>query len=162
MENNQLYNDYITDTLRAARRRVDPNHRRDGARERSPAMNVSATEGKLLQVLALMVGARRVLEIGTLGGYSGIHFARALPDDGQVGDARTRSASCQLSRAATFERAGVDCQNRDSRRTRPPIRCAQLSAGETPNRSTWFSWTPTKKTTSNTSNCRYRCCAKAA
>ena len=49
-----------------------------------PEINISATEGKLLRMLAEMVGARRILEIGTLGGYSAIHFARALPEDGAL------------------------------------------------------------------------------
>ena len=47
-----------------------------------PEINVSATEGKLLRMLAEMVGAKRILEIGTLGGYSAIHLARALPENG--------------------------------------------------------------------------------
>ena len=49
-----------------------------------PGINVSATEGKLLRMLAEMVGASRILEIGTLGGYSAIHLARALPEDGAL------------------------------------------------------------------------------
>jgi len=49
-----------------------------------PEINVSATEGKLLRMLAEMVGARRILEIGTLGGYSAIHLARALPENGTL------------------------------------------------------------------------------
>ena len=53
-------------------------------REGLPSINVSATEGKLLQMLVWISGARRVLEIGTLGGYSAIHFARALPEDGTL------------------------------------------------------------------------------
>jgi predicted O-methyltransferase YrrM len=57
-----------------------------GASEREglPSINVSATEGKLLQMLVWISGARRVLEIGTLGGYSAIHFARALPEEGAL------------------------------------------------------------------------------
>ena len=47
-----------------------------------PAIDVSPSQGKLLYLLALMQGARRVLEIGTLGGYSTIWLARALPVDG--------------------------------------------------------------------------------
>ena len=53
-------------------------------REGLPSINVSATEGKLLQMLVWISGARRVLEIGTLGGYSAIHFACALPPDGTL------------------------------------------------------------------------------
>jgi caffeoyl-CoA O-methyltransferase len=47
-----------------------------------PEIHVSPEEGKLLQLLVAAVGARRVLEIGTLGGYSAIWMARALPHDG--------------------------------------------------------------------------------
>ena len=49
-----------------------------------PAIQVSPTQGKLLHMLARLQGARSVLEIGTLGGYSTIWLARALPKDGRV------------------------------------------------------------------------------
>ncbi|MBV9672629.1 MAG: O-methyltransferase [Verrucomicrobia bacterium] len=49
-----------------------------------PEINISASQGKLLQVLALAIGAKRILEIGTLGGYSTIWLARALPPDGKI------------------------------------------------------------------------------
>ena len=49
-----------------------------------PAINVSPTQGKLLQVLARAQGARSILEVGTLGGYSTIWLARALPVDGRL------------------------------------------------------------------------------
>jgi len=49
-----------------------------------PAHDVAANQGKLLQILAQLLGARTILEIGTLGGYSTIWLARALPDDGQL------------------------------------------------------------------------------
>jgi predicted O-methyltransferase YrrM len=49
-----------------------------------PSINVSPAQGKLLHLLARMQGARNILEIGTLGGYSTIWLARALPKDGQV------------------------------------------------------------------------------
>ena len=54
---------------------------REAEREGLPSIAVSATEGKLLQMLVGISGARRVLEIGTLGGYSAIHLARALPEE---------------------------------------------------------------------------------
>ena len=49
-----------------------------------PEINVSASEGKLLQLLARIISAKRILEIGTLGGYSTIWLARALAPDGQL------------------------------------------------------------------------------
>lgn len=47
-----------------------------------PAINVSPNQGKLLYLLARMARARRILEVGTLGGYSTTWLARALPHDG--------------------------------------------------------------------------------
>ncbi|MFA6608194.1 MAG: class I SAM-dependent methyltransferase, partial [Sphingomonas sp.] len=49
-----------------------------------PQIDVSPAQGKMLHLFARMVGARRILEIGTLGGYSTIWLARALPEGGQV------------------------------------------------------------------------------
>jgi predicted O-methyltransferase YrrM len=49
-----------------------------------PAIAVSPTHGKLLYLLARLHGAKRILEIGTLGGYSAIWLARALPADGRL------------------------------------------------------------------------------
>ncbi|MFF4084153.1 O-methyltransferase [Streptomyces sp. NPDC001777] len=49
-----------------------------------PAHEVAPNQGKLLHLLARLGGARRVLEIGTLGGYSTIWLARALPEDGHL------------------------------------------------------------------------------
>jgi predicted O-methyltransferase YrrM len=49
-----------------------------------PAIEVSALHGRLLAILALSVRARRVLEVGTLAGYSTIWLARALPPDGRL------------------------------------------------------------------------------
>src|SRR5271154_624285 len=49
-----------------------------------PSIDVSAPQGKLIHLLARMSGARKILEIGTLGGYSTIRLARALPDDARL------------------------------------------------------------------------------
>ena len=49
-----------------------------------PAIDVSAAQGKFLNLLVSITGARRVLEVGTLGGYSTIWMARALPADGKL------------------------------------------------------------------------------
>jgi predicted O-methyltransferase YrrM len=53
-------------------------------RNNLPGINVSPNEGHLLYLLAKLVGARKVLEIGTLGAYSTIWLARALPPEGRV------------------------------------------------------------------------------
>jgi predicted O-methyltransferase YrrM len=49
-----------------------------------PPIQVEPTMGKLLYLVARMIGARRILEVGTLAGYSTIWLARALPDDGRL------------------------------------------------------------------------------
>ncbi|HEX5007525.1 MAG TPA: O-methyltransferase [Hyphomonadaceae bacterium] len=57
---------------------------KDSAVAGLPAIAVSATQGKQLYLTALSIGARRILEVGTLGGYSSIWMARALPADGEL------------------------------------------------------------------------------
>lgn len=54
------------------------------AAEGLPPIDVSPAQGKMLFLLAQIAGARRILEIGTLGGYSTIWLARALPEDGAL------------------------------------------------------------------------------
>jgi predicted O-methyltransferase YrrM len=49
-----------------------------------PSIDVTPTQGKFLHILALMQGAKRILEVGTLGGYSTIWLARALPPEGHL------------------------------------------------------------------------------
>lgn len=49
-----------------------------------PTIDVSPVQGKMLQLYARMIGAKRILEVGTLGGYSTIWLARALPADGRL------------------------------------------------------------------------------
>ena len=49
-----------------------------------PQISVSANQGSLLQILALATGAKKILEVGTLGGYSTVWMARALPADGKL------------------------------------------------------------------------------
>jgi caffeoyl-CoA O-methyltransferase len=58
--------------------------REEADRTGLPPIAISADEGRLLQVLLTAIGARRVLEVGTLGGYSAICMARALPPDGRL------------------------------------------------------------------------------
>ena len=57
---------------------------RESERAELPSIQVTPLQGRMLQIFARMVRARRILEIGTLGGYSGIHLARALPEDGKL------------------------------------------------------------------------------
>ena len=57
---------------------------RESAAAGLPPIAVSPTQGKLLHLLARMQGARRILEIGTLGGYSTIWLARSLPAGGRL------------------------------------------------------------------------------
>lgn len=58
--------------------------RHRAAAERLPNIHVGAMDGLHLEVLVRMSGARKVIEIGSLAGYSGLCIARALPDDGQL------------------------------------------------------------------------------
>ena len=58
--------------------------REEADRTGLPPIAISADEGRLLQVLLTAINARRVLEVGTLGGYSAICMARALPPGGRL------------------------------------------------------------------------------
>lgn len=71
-----------------------------------PAINVAPNQGKLLHLLARMMGARRILEIGTLGGYSTIWLARALPAGGRLVTLELDRQHAEVARA-NFARAGV-------------------------------------------------------
>jgi caffeoyl-CoA O-methyltransferase len=71
-----------------------------------PEIQVSPNEGKLLQLFAEMVGARRILEVGTLGGYSAIHFGRALPEDGRLISLEIDERHAEVARK-NVERAGL-------------------------------------------------------
>ena len=71
-----------------------------------PAIDVSAAQGKLLSLLVRIRGASKVLEIGTLGGYSTIWMARGLPADGRIVSLELDPHHAKVARA-NFERAGV-------------------------------------------------------
>ena len=71
-----------------------------------PAINVSPNQGKLLQLLARMLGARTILEVGTLGGYSTIWLARALPADGRLVTLESDPRHAEIARA-NIARAGL-------------------------------------------------------
>jgi predicted O-methyltransferase YrrM len=71
-----------------------------------PPINVTPTLGKLLWLLARAQGARAILEIGTLGGYSTIWLARALPADGRLITLEADPSHAQIARA-NIARAGL-------------------------------------------------------
>jgi len=71
-----------------------------------PAIEVAPVNGKFLHLIARISGARRVLEIGTLGAYSTIWLARAVPADGRVITIEAEPRNAEVARA-NLERAGV-------------------------------------------------------
>ena len=71
-----------------------------------PSIQVSPAQGKMLQLLARLVGARNILEMGTLGGYSTIWMARALPPGGKVITLEASEKHAQVA-SANFARAGL-------------------------------------------------------
>ena len=71
-----------------------------------PAIQVAPTEGKLLQLLAQSIGARSILEIGTLGGYSTIWLGRALPSDGHLVSLELVDKHAEVARS-NIDRAGL-------------------------------------------------------
>jgi len=74
-----------------------------------PAIDVAPNQGKLMYLLAKIRGARRILEIGTLGGYSTIWLARALPVDGNLITLEAVPRHAEVA-AANVERAGLSAK----------------------------------------------------
>ncbi|CAM5285960.1 O-methyltransferase [Streptomyces griseorubiginosus] len=87
------------DVLRAALR--------DSEAAGLPSIAVTAPQGKLLQLLAQIQGARTILEFGTLGGYSTIWLARALPADGRLVSLEYDPKNAEVARR-NLARAGLD------------------------------------------------------
>ena len=79
---------------------------RDSEKANLPGIQVTPNQGKLLQLLAQIQGARRILEMGTLGGYSTICLARALPPGGCLISLELDPAYAQVARK-NIERAGL-------------------------------------------------------
>jgi predicted O-methyltransferase YrrM len=71
-----------------------------------PSIDVSPTQGRLLQLLVRMSGARRVLEVGTLGGYSTMWIGRGLPEDGTIVTLEVNETHARVARA-NLDRAGL-------------------------------------------------------
>jgi len=109
LETDELWtaiDDYLADCL------VPGDAALDAALEASqaaglPAINVAPNQGKLLMLLAQATGARRILEVGTLGGYSTIWLARGLPPDGRLITLEANPDYAEIARA-NIVRAGLD------------------------------------------------------
>jgi predicted O-methyltransferase YrrM len=71
-----------------------------------PDNEVTPAQGRFLQILVRAQGARRVLEVGTLGGYSAIWMARGLPEDGRLVTLEVDRGRAEVARA-NLARAGV-------------------------------------------------------
>ena len=81
--------------------------REEMRRRNMPNIAVDPEEGRILQVLLAAIGARRVLEIGTLGGYSAIRMARMLPPGGKLITLEREPAHAEVARAFV-QRAGIE------------------------------------------------------
>lgn len=104
----QAVDDWFCDRL------IGPDDALDGALAASAkaglrAINVAPNQGKFLHLLARIQGARRILEIGTLGGYSAIWLGRALPDDGAMVSLEFSPENAAVARA-NIARAGLDAK----------------------------------------------------
>jgi predicted O-methyltransferase YrrM len=98
--------DYL-DGLYAARDAVLEHVLRSSEEAGLPPIQVSATHGKHLALMAQIVGARRILELGTLAGYSAIWMARTLPADGKLITLEYDPKHAEVARA-NFVKAGLD------------------------------------------------------
>ena len=96
---------YLTDLLVAPDPALD-GALRDSAAAGLPAIAVSPNLGKLLHLLARMHGARRILEIGTLGGYSTIWLGRVRPPEGRLVTLESEARHADVARA-NLQRAGL-------------------------------------------------------
>ena len=96
---------YITDLLMPCDAALDAALQASSAAG-LPSIQVTPVQGKLLHLLARACGARQILEIGTLGGYSTIWLARALPTGGRVITLEADPKHAEVARA-NFARAGV-------------------------------------------------------
>lgn len=76
------------------------------ARMEYPGAQIAPWQGKLFQVLALTCGARKILEIGTMAGYSGVWLGRVLPPDGKLISLEINPQYAEIART-TFAAAGL-------------------------------------------------------
>lgn len=96
----------------------------EGAKAGLPPIAVSPNEGKLLQLMAKIVGARKILEVGTLAGYSTIWLARGLSEGGRIITLEYEQKHADVARK-NIERAGlagiVDIRVGDATKTMPEL-----------------------------------------
>lgn len=113
-----------------------------------PPHNVAPNQGKLLQLLVRLQNARRVLEIGTLGGYSTIWMARGLPDDGMLVTLEADPHHAAVARANITHaglthrvdlRVGPALQTLPLLRTQPPFDLVFIDADK-PNNPHYLEW----------------------
>jgi predicted O-methyltransferase YrrM len=114
-----------------------------------PAINVAPNQGKFLHLLARIRGAKHILEIGTLGGYSAIWLARALPADGKLISLEIDPKSAEVARE-NLTRAGVsnaevrvgpavDSLRKISEEKLPPFDLVFIDADK-PSNPDYFAW----------------------
>jgi len=114
-----------------------------------PAINVSPAQGKLLHLIARMISARNILEVGTLGGYSAIWMARALPAEGRLITLELNPKHAEVAQS-NIARAGVsnvdirlgralDTLETIATERRPPFDLIFIDADK-PGNSDYFAW----------------------
>jgi len=140
---------YITDLLVPADPALEA-ALRDSANAGLPHINVTPNLGKLLWMLARIQGSRNILEIGTLGGYSTIWLARALPEDGklvtlELDPKHAEIARKNIARAGLTDRIelrlgyALDSLARLQAERRGPFDLTFIDADK-PNNSNYFQW----------------------
>ncbi len=117
--------------------------------------------GRLFQVLCRAVGARRVLEFGTLAGHSALWFARALPQDGKVITSKSTPRMRDFAREQLAQRAGGKKVEVREGGARDGWRGCKPKRKQAAKNSTSSFWTPTKRTIPNFWTGRLRCCVRA-
>ncbi len=140
---------YVTDLI------VRPDPALNAALEDSnaaglPSINVSPAQGKLLHLIARMISAQNILEVGTLGGYSAIWMARALPSNGklitlEINPKHAETASKNLGRAGVAGLVeirigrGLDTMEQLAKENRPPFDLTFIDADK-PSNADYFAW----------------------
>lgn len=104
---------------------------RDSEKAELPKISVSPNEGRILYLLARITGAKRILEIGLLGGYSTIWLARALPSSGKLVSLELEEKHAKVARK-NLKRAGVDSKVTIKLGPAAETMAAMIKAGEPP------------------------------